>query len=73
MGVGSALALSGSIALYYFQQGRLLTTRYDFYFLPILLVGITVAVLGIAAFVRSGQKRREIPPPPPPLPPPPPP
>jgi hypothetical protein len=68
------LALTGSIALYNYQQGSLLNTRYIPYFLPILLVGIAVAVLGIVVFVKAVQKRRyEIPPPPFPPPPPPPP
>jgi ABC-type enterochelin transport system permease subunit len=68
------LALTGSIALYNYQQGNVLNTRYIPYFLSILLVGIAVAVLGIVAFIRAVQKRRyEVPPPPLPPPPPPPP
>jgi hypothetical protein len=74
VGAGGALALTGSITLYNYQQGSVLNTRHIPYFLPILLVGIAVAVLGIAAFIMSVQRRRhEIPPPPLPPPPPPPP
>jgi len=69
--VGSALALSGSVALHYFQQGLLSGTRYGASFAPILLVGIAIAVLGIVAFVRARLKRKYELPPPPPLPPPP--
>ena len=68
--VGSALALSGSVALFYFQQDGLLNTRYSPSFLPILITGILFGVLGALAFFRARQEaRNEIPPPPPPPPP----
>jgi hypothetical protein len=74
LGVGSALAVSGSVAFYTYQQGSLTNTRYTPYFLPILLIGIVIAVIGAASFFNVRQRsRNKVPPPPIPPPPPPPP
>ncbi|MCJ7793359.1 hypothetical protein MUP42_00340 [Candidatus Bathyarchaeota archaeon] len=74
VGVGGSFAISGAIALYSLQQELLTKNQYSPYFLPILLIGIFIAALGIVAFFQYiRKKKKEIPPPPSPnLPPPPP-
>ena len=71
--VGGALILTGAIALYAVQQGLLVKTQYNDYFLPTLLVGLLLTVIGVVAFFKSKQKQEPVPPPPSPNPPPPPP
>ena len=73
-GVGGSFAISGAIALYSLQKELLTKNQYSPYFLPILLIGIFIAALGIVAFSQYiRKKKKEIPPPPSPnLPPPPP-
>jgi hypothetical protein len=78
IGVGGAFAIAGSIGLLTSQQGSSGTFRYNSYFLPILIVGIVVALFGVLAFVQANRKKESNAPPPPPLypplfPPPPPP
>ncbi len=71
--VGGALILTGAISLYAVQQGLLVKTQYNDYFLPTLLVGLLLTALGVVAFFKSKQKQEPLPPPPSPNPPPPPP
>jgi hypothetical protein len=71
--VGCSLLLTGTIALYYLNQGSLSNTKYGNYFLPLLIIGIIIFCFGIVAFVKASQKKKYMVPPPPfPEPPPPP-
>ena len=70
--VGGAFIITGAIALLNFQQGQI-KIQYGDYFLPLLLVGLLLTVMGGLAFFKSKQKQSIPPPPPSPNPPPPPP
>jgi hypothetical protein len=77
-GLGIALAVSGSIIHFYYQQHTGTNPQYGSYPIPLLVAGICITALGLPALFRSKAKRKvesELPPPPPPppFPPPPPP
>jgi len=79
VGMGGALSISGSIAIFYLQKNPWTSHQYSSYPIPLLLIGVCIIVLGIVAFLRFKQKRKvetkegeKLPPPPLPPPPPPP-
>jgi uncharacterized membrane protein YfcA len=72
VGVGIALAVCGSVTFIYFREHYARHIEYSSYSIPLLISGTFILALGIVAFFRHRQKKRDesIPPPPPPPPPP---
>jgi hypothetical protein len=75
-GLGIALAVSGSIIYYYYQQHPGTNPKYASYPILLIITGICITALGLPALFRAKAKRKVEneqlpPPPPPPFPPPP--
>ena len=74
VGIGAALAITGTVTWFYFQQYRDTNPQYHSYPLPLLITGPCLVIAGIAALIRARMKKQKesfggtvpIPPPPPP-------